>query len=165
MKRITLDLTVLENTSMFLVNVRGSILGNIDNVIETLGSSMHRDNVLVDIRSFRCHNGTYEIKSRNGLLGHTRVLDTLRGQSGMLMLRPGEVVTFSFMDQYIHLFNQPKDGNAYLNYIVSKEKLRNHLDKTLEGLRKGLAKRCRAKKTSSSDWSPSDRVISTTNKN
>jgi hypothetical protein len=147
MKRLTLDLTVIENTNGFLLNVRKNILGNIDNVIETLGSSMHRDNVLVDIRSFRCHNGTYEIKSRNGLLGHTRVLDTLRAHSGMLMLRPGEAVTFCFMGQYIHFFNQPTvEENAYLSYIVSKEKLRNHLDRTLQDLRNGVKRKPRPQK-------------------
>lgn len=142
MKRLTLYLTVVEKTDGLLLDVRKNIQGDIDNVIETLGSSMHRDNVLVDIRSFRCHNGTYEIKSRNGLLGHNRVLDILRENSGMLMLRPGEAVTFCFMGQYIHFFNKPtEEENPYLSYIVSQDKLRKHLDKTLQDLRNGVKRK------------------------
>jgi hypothetical protein len=141
MKRLTLDLIVTEK-SVFILTVKRKIIGNIEPVIEILGSNMYRDNILVDIRSFRCHNGTYEIKSRNGLLGHTRVLDILNKQSGLLMLRPGEVVTFYYMDQYILFFNQLNpECNAYLGYIVSKQKIKSYLDKTLERLRKGLIKK------------------------
>jgi hypothetical protein len=58
------------------------------------------------------------------------------------MLRPGEVVTFYYMDQYILFFNQLNpECNAYLGYIVSKQKIKSYLDKTLERLRKGLIKK------------------------
>jgi hypothetical protein len=171
MKKLTLDLTLNvdePDKSPLLLNVRKNISGNIELVIEILANTMHRDNVLVDVRSFRHHNGTYEFKSRNGLLGHTRVLDILSEQSGLLMIRPGEIMTFHFMEHYIHFFNQPTlEDNAYLQYIVSREKLRKPLDRKLEDLRKGLMKKTRIKKTGLglnpiTDWSPSDEVISPT---
>jgi hypothetical protein len=159
MKRITLNLTVTPG-SVPLLNVLTRIHGNINPVIEILGASMHRDNVLVDLCSFRIYNGRYEFKSRNGLLGHTRILDILNNQSGLLMIRPGEVVTFSFGNQHIIFFNQPTlDGDAFLKYIVSKEKLRRYLDRELEQIRKGAVKKPRAQKVSlilNDDWSPGD---------
>lgn len=172
MKRLTLDLTLNENQpdkSPLLLSVRQNISGNIEPVIETLANTMHRDNVLVDVRSFRHYNGTYEFRSRNGLLGHTRVLDMLSEQSGLLMIRPGEIITFGFMKHYIHFFNEPTlEGKAYLTYIVSKERLRKPLDKKLENLRKGLIKKPAPKKTGLelnpiTDWSPSDEAIPETN--
>ena len=137
MKRLTLDLTV--NGRHLLLNVHPRINGNIEPVIEILGSSIHRDNILVDITSFRCQGGFFEFKSRNGLLGHHTVLDTLARQQGVVILRPGEAITFSLDGQYVHFFNQPtEEGKAFMEFIVSEERLRSHLDRRLADLRNGI---------------------------
>lgn len=134
MKRITLELTVTAGFAL-LVNIRGGIAGNIDPVLELLENTTRKDNVLIDLRSLRCHHGIYELRSCNGFIPHIKVLDILSRQSGVLMLCPGEALSFGLKKQWLHIFNRPRDNKPYMEYIVSNRKMLSYLDRKLLQIR------------------------------
>lgn len=158
---MTLELTVKPGP-VLLLRTRDFIRGNIDHVIEILGKTMHRTNVLVDLADFRSHTeGRYEFVSKDGLFDHNQVRDIMNEQSGLMMLCPGEVISFAFAEQYVHIFNTPRiAANAYLQFIVSSQALRPQLSKHLESIRRQSIK---AIPVGGEEWSPSQDAVTANN--
>jgi hypothetical protein len=135
-KKTTLYLTV---DGKSVINFAPRIFGDIEHVLEKLGNRVNTHSILVDISSFRGVGGIFSIGSCDGLLDHTRVLDILSDQSGVILLQPGEVLNFNVSDnQTIRLYNKPEKNGPYLHYGIFKGKIHRYLDRELRNIRNGV---------------------------
>ena len=132
MKRFTLTLTLFP----LKLKSDSTIYGDINHVLELLDPEISQQNMLVDLSSFRSLPGTYRIEACRGTINHTRTLDILSAQSGILMLKPGECITFNFEGNYVVAYNRPNGvGAPYLHHGIFQNPLIQRVVKTLEAIR------------------------------
>ncbi len=132
MKRTTLTLTIFPLRLKFDPKIHG----NIDHVLELLEQKIDHQNMLVDLSSFRSLQGKYEMETCEGRLTHIQTLDILSSQSGILMLKPGECITFNLEGNYVLAYNRPNEvGAPYLHHGIFQNPLIQNVAKTLKAIR------------------------------
>lgn len=136
MKKTTLYLDV---DGRSVINFESRIYGDIEPVLKKLGNRVNTRSVLVDISSFRGVRGDFSMSSCDGLLGHTRVLDILSDQSGILLLQPGEVLDFTLTNSFVRFYNLPNENGPYLHHGIFRGQMPKDLAHELKKIRDGVS--------------------------